>query len=585
MLAPSLLRRSLLCQPARRFYGSVARPAVSATHEVMNQSQELRGYNMFSNDLIMSDALENFGGGWAKEQLTRHGEEAGSDQAYDLAFKAHINTPILHTHDKFGNQVYRAEFHPAYHYFMDMGIRNKVPSFAWVNEGKESAHVARAVMNMNQYAAEPGTSCPLTMTYAVIPCLEGREYVSDWYQKAISDKYDPSDAPISEKKGITLGMSMTEKQGGSDIRRNTTTAKPLTAQTGEGQQYSLKGHKWFTSAPMSDAFLTLARTTDDSISCFLVPRWLPDGTRNIGFKVMRLKNKVGDRSNASSEVEYDGAWGLMIGSEGKGVQTIIEMVTLTRLDCTLGSASLVRNGVSNAINWTHHREAFGNVIGKQPLMQNVLADLALEAEAAQLLALRIAKSFDDKLMFPDDENIAKFSRIATAVAKYYVCKKAANASVEAMECHGGNGFVEDNVTARMYRQAPLNSIWEGSGNVISLDILRSIHKTPGVIESLFNDSDVQEGVQKDKAFATYVAGTSKWIKSVAPERMEISARQLASKLALMLQGALMLKYAPAINAEAFIASRMANTHSGLYGGLDISASDMQSIVERAAIQV
>ena len=450
--------RSSLQREARRIgqHGQAFR--AFATHEVFNQATPLENINLFTGDSVLQNAVNVHGGAWASDVLSKCGEEYGSAKTIEQAFQANHNTPTLKTHDRYGNRIESVDFHPAYHSLMSLGKEMQLPSFAWNPQGvsKPDAdaaylHTARAALPFIGNQIEAGTMCPLTMTYASVPALQHCDKVAaDWVPGIVNPVYDPRDIPASEKKGLTVGMSMTEKQGGSDVRTNTTVAKPVDPnQRQSGDMYSLVGHKWFTSAPLCDAFLTLAYAegSDKNLgpSCFLVPRWLPDGTRNTGFQLQRLKDKLGDRSNASSEVEYHGALGRLIGQEGRGVKCIIEMVGLTRLDCTIGSAALMRQSLSQALHHASGRSAFGALLLDQPLMRNVLADLALDSEAATLLTFRSARAVDDSVMSADPveiENRGALARLLTAVAKYYVCKSAPRFVYEAMECHGGNGYVE-----------------------------------------------------------------------------------------------------------------------------------------------
>lgn len=444
------------------------------THIVQNQPVQLQTYNMWGTDIALREAIAKEGASWAEDHLIKFGELTGGDMV-DLGFKANENKPKLRTFDRYGRRVDEVEFHPAYHSIMQASMKYGLNGFAWRNANRTGAHVARAALFYMGAQADAGTGCPMSMTHAAIPVLRHSPNLAEkWIPKLNSTEYDPRDVPMEEKTGCTIGMGMTEKQGGSDLRTNTTRAIRQTDGT-----YEIIGHKWFFSAPMCDAHLVLAQA-EKGLSCFLIPRFKPDGSRN-AIEIQRLKDKLGDWSNASSEVEFCGAFGELVGEEGRGISTIIEMVALTRLDCMIGSAAIMRQAVVQALHHTSQRQAFGKLLIDQPLMQNVLADIALESEAALLLTFRVARAIDAADQNPQE---AAFARIASAIGKYWICKRAPALVNEAQECLGGIGYVEETIMPRLYRQAPLNSIWEGSGNIQCLDVLRALNKEPETRDAL-----------------------------------------------------------------------------------------------------
>src|SRR5690606_4324331 len=451
------------------------------THVVDNQPPPFAPRDLWASDIALREAVAREGASGFADRIAGYGALAGS-ALYALSFDAHRDRPRLRTHDAHGHRIDRVEFHPNYHAVMDAAIGHGVAGLSWA-ERAHGAHVARAALSYLHYQAEPGSSCPLTMTHAAVPVLQREPGLREWAAKAAEPHYDQREVPVADKAGITLGMGMTEKQGGSDVRSNTTVATPVAATGGDpGEPYALVGHKWFFSAPMSDGFLVLAQAPG-GLTCFLLPRRLPDGAKN-AFALLRLKDKLGDWSNASSEVEFRGARAWRVGEEGRGIATILEMVMLTRLDCMLGSAGLMRMALAQAIHHCRHRVAFGKPLLDQPLMRNVLADLVIEAEAALALSMRVARAVDDA---PRDPSEAAFARIATAIGKYWICKRAPAFVNEAQECLGGNGYVEESLLPRLYRQAPLNSIWEGSGNRQCLDVLRALAREPDTGQALWND--------------------------------------------------------------------------------------------------
>jgi putative acyl-CoA dehydrogenase len=449
------------------------------THEVLNQPPPLSGYNLFTSDRALGEALDREGAGWARTRAVRLGARAGDPEVQHWGFQANENPPRLRTHDRYGHRIDEVEYHPAYHQLLGLAIENELHALPWRESGG-GGHVARAALESLVYQVEAGVFCPVSMTYAAIPALRHQpELAREWEPRLTTARYDPRSLPADQKMGATSGMAMTEKQGGSDVRANTTVARPLGA-AGAGREYELVGHKWFCSAPMSDVFLVLAQAKAGP-GCFLMPRWRPDGTRN-RFLLQRLKDKLGNRANASSEIELDAAWARLVGEEGRGVQTIIEMVQHTRLDCVIGSASLMRQAVAQATHHAAHRTAFGKPLEDHALMRNVLADLCLESEAATATMMRLARAFDEGGRDPAERAL---SRLLAPLAKYWICKRTPVHVAEALECMGGNGFIEESIMPRLYREAPLNSLWEGAGNVICLDILRALGREPECLEAFW----------------------------------------------------------------------------------------------------
>jgi putative acyl-CoA dehydrogenase len=540
-----------------------------ATHEVLNQPPPLVNYNLFATDSILASALEREGAGWAKPQAEDFGRLVGTEEAIRWGFHANENPPVLHTHDRFGHRADEVEFHPAWHELMRLSIEHGLAAGPW-SEPKRGAHVARAALMLLASQNEAGHTCPVSMTYSSIPALRKQpDLARDWERLILSGRYDARFRPLSEKSGALIGMAMTEKQGGSDVRANITVAENI--EGGQSRsEYVITGHKWFCSAPMCDAFLVLAQALK-GLTCFLLPRWTPDGERN-RFHIQRLKDKLGNRSNASCEVEFDGAWARRIGEEGRGVATIIEMVQHTRLDCVIGSASLMRQAVVQAVHHARHRQAFGRLLIAQPLMQNVLADLCLESEAATVLMMRLARAFDAR---ESDAAERGFARLGTAVAKYWVSKRGPAQVNEALECLGGNGFVEESILPRLYREAPLNSIWEGSGNVICLDILRAINKEPDAVASVGDEIRVARGA--DRRFDAFADRLEKDLPSAATE---VEARRLAERLALALQASLLIRHSIPEVADAFCATRLAHEGGRAFGTLP-AKTGFRAIIERA----
>ncbi len=540
------------------------------THRVTNQPPPLLGYDVMAGDDALREAVTREGAGWAQETLHRFGAAVGSRKYVEAGFLANEHPPRLQTFDRFGQRIDEVEFHPAYHQLMGLAMEYRLPSLPWA-EPRAGAHVTHAAMVYLLTQAEAGVLCPQVMTYAAVPALRHQPDVAEqWLPRLLDGQYDSRCIPASEKKGVTFGMAMTEKQGGSDVRANTTRATPV-GKGGPGGEYRLRGHKWFCSAPMCDAFLTLART-DEGLSCFLVPRWCPDGTRN-RFFIQRLKNKLGNRSNASSELEYDDTWAVMIGEEGRGVRTIIEMVHHTRLDAAVAPVALMRQALTQAIHHTQHREAFGKRLIQQPLMRAVLADLAIEVEAAVALIMRVARSFDESA---DDPQAARLSRLATALTKYWTNKRAPGHIYEALECLGGAGYIEESMMPRLYREAPLNSIWEGSGNVICLDVLRAIRRDPACLQALLDE--LKPACRAEPRVADLVADAGALLSDT--DNVELRARQLTQNLALAMQASLLMEHAPTKVADAFIASRIAGVGVRAYGALP-AGLDLDLLIERA----
>ena len=526
------------------------RQAEFQTHVVANQPPPFFPRDLWADDAALREAVAREGGAAFAPRLAVYGALAG-DALPRLADEAHRDRPRLHTHDRCGQRIDRVEFNAAWHEVMGAAIAHGVAGLSW-HEASPGAHVARAALSYLHYQAEPGSSCPLTMTHAAIPVMRREPALREWAHKAAMPHYDGRDVPMAGKRGDTLGMGMTEKQGGSDVRANTTRATPLAA---EGE-YALVGHKWFFSAPMSDAFLVLAQAPG-GLSCFVLPRWRPDGGKN-ALRLMRLKDKLGDWSNASSEVEFEGAWARRIGEEGRGIATILEMVMLTRLDCMLGSAGLMRLALAQAAHHARHRNAFGKRLIEQPLMRNVLADLALESEAATAFALRVARAVDRASHDPHE---AAFARIATAIGKYWICKRAAGFANEAQECLGGAGYVEDSGLPRLYRQAPLNSIWEGSGNIQCLDVLRALAKEADAGAAMLAELQPAAGI--DAAFDAALADAQ---ARLAQGVDEAAARAFVERLALLLQAAILLRAGIPL-AGAYCRSRLGDGRGATYGTL------------------
>jgi putative acyl-CoA dehydrogenase len=536
-----------------------------ATHDVTNQPPPLAPYDA-SEDAALFEGLRREGAGWAEQDIRRLGREAGGVAAQEWSEQANRREPELRTHDRYGHRVDEVEFHPSWHHLMRVAVAEGLAAAPWADE-RVGAHVARSAGGLVWGHTDAGHGCPTSMTYAAVPALRAQPELAKVYEPLLTSReYDPGLRVPTEKRGLLAGMGMTEKQGGSDVRTNTTTAMP----TAEPGVYTLRGHKWFTSAPMCDLFLVLAQAPG-GLSCFLVPRVLADGTRNT-FRVQRLKEKLGNRSNASCEPEFDGTVAWLVGPEGRGVKTIIEMVNCTRLDCVTMSAALMRKTLVEAGHHARHRSAFGARLLDQPLMRNVLADLALESEAATALTLRLAGAADRAVR--GDAGEAAFRRIATAVGKYWVTKRGPAFTAEALECLGGNGYVEDSGMPRHYREAPLLSIWEGSGNVNALDVLRALGKEQGAAEALFGELALAQG-----ADARLDAAVIR-LKGMLSEASPTGARRLVELMAMALQASLLVRHAPAAVADAFCATRLGGDWGHAFGTLPDSA-DLDTVLERA----
>jgi putative acyl-CoA dehydrogenase len=550
---------------------SVSKSALflAETHEVVNVGRELVDYNPYLADLALQEAVRREGAAAAHESLVGFGKRVGSAEYIELGAVANRVPPELDTHDRFGNRVDLVRFHPAYHTLMKTAIEHGLHSSPWTEPGP-GAHVARAAHYYLQSQVEAGHGCPITMTFAAVPSLRTTPALArQWEPRITARIYDPRNVPDAEKQGLTIGMAMTEKQGGSDVRANSTRAYPIGG-GGTGTPYELVGHKYFVSAPMCDAFLVLAQAPG-GLSCFLLPRWRPDGSKN-PLQVLRLKRKMGNVSNASSETELRGALAWMVGEEGRGVRTIIEMVAMTRFDCMIGSSAGQRAAVAQALHHCSLRSAFGKVLNRQPLMTNVLADLALESEGSLALTMRVARALDSRADASEDLLV----RVLTSVGKYWICKRTPNLTYEAMECIGGSGVMEDSPLARLFRESPVNAIWEGSGNVQCLDVLRVLRKAPAAIDAFFSELALARGGNAHLDHA--VAGLRRDFGH--PEDIEYRARGLVDKMALALQASLLVRHAPTYVADAFCVSRLSGTGQHNFGALNRSA-DCAAIIERA----
>jgi len=542
---------------------------LAVTHEVTNQPPALENYNLFDHDQALREAAEREGARHAVESLRAFGDLAGKTATIDLGFRANTNKPVFNTHDRFGHRIDEVDFHPSYHELMRIALENGLHSSPWTKPGT-GAHVTRAARYYMHSQVEAAHCCPVTMTFAAIPSIRKQpELAREWEQKILANSYDPRNVPHTEKSSVTIGMAMTEKQGGSDVRANSTLAYPVGTE-GPGQAYELVGHKWFVSAPMCDAFLVLAQAPG-GLSCFLMPRWRPDGTKN-PWQVQRLKNKMGNVANASSEAELRGALAWMVGEEGRGVPTIIEMVAMTRFDCMIGSSAGMRQAVAQATHHCRHRSAFGNRLIDQPLMQNVLADLVLESEAALAYTMRIARALDNQ----DQEHERLLARLATPVGKYWICKRTPNHAYEAMECIGGSGVMEDCIMPRLFRESPVNAIWEGSGNVQCLDTLRAMQKEPDTLEAFFREAAEAKGA--DARFDRFLAQLQNDFADISD--FQYRARNLVDRMALAMQASLLIRNAPSAVADAFCASRLESNGGMNYGNLP-SGTDAAAIIKRA----
>jgi putative acyl-CoA dehydrogenase len=520
-----------------------------------NQPPPLEGYDLFAENRPLVEALRREGAGAEEESCSEFGRLCGGEPL-EMGRLANEHPPVLRTHDRLGERIDEVEFHPAWHELLGLGVEHGVHSLPWTG----GRHVVRAALFTTLAYAEAGVGCPLSMTYAAVPALRAAAPgLGEEWGRLVSTAYDPGLRPVADKHGALCGMAMTERQGGSDVRANETRAEP------SGDGYLLTGHKWFCSAPMSDAFLVLAQA-HDGLTCFLLPRVLEDGTRN-GFRIERLKDKLGNRSNASAEIRLEDAWAERVGDEGRGVATIIEMVVHTRLDCVLGSSALMRRAVAEATHHAAHRIAFGRRLVEQPLMLNVLADLCLDSEAATATAMRLARAFD--------EGDHAFRRLATAVAKYWVCKTTTPLVAEALECLGGNGYVEESGLPRLFRESPLNSIWEGSGNVNCLDVLRALDREPESLDAFRAELELARGGNE-----SLDSGLDDLDSDLADrDERELRARRLVERLALCLQGSLLVRHAPSEVADAFCATRLGGEGGRAYGTLRRGV-DAAAVIDR-----
>ena len=541
-----------------------------ATHDVTNQPPPLTPYDA-SEDTALLEGLRREGGGWAEGELRRVGRLAGSAQVQEWSDQANRHEPELRTHDRYGTRVDEVEFHPSWHHLMGAAVAEGLAAAPWADD-RPGAHVVRTAKGLVWGHTEAGHGCPTSMTYAAVPALRRQPELAEVYEPGLTSReYEPGLRVPAGKRGLLAGMGMTEKQGGSDVRTNSTLAVAGAGPV-PGAASRLTGHKWFCSAPMSDGFLMLAQAPG-GLTCFVVPRVLDDGSVN-PFAIQRLKDKLGNRSNASSEVELDGTWASRLGDEGRGVRTIIDMVAATRLDCVLGSAATMRAALTRAVHHTRHRSAFGAVLVDQPLMRAVLADLAVESEAATLLGMRLAHAVD--------QGESAFLRLAVAAAKFWVCKRTPPMVAEALECLGGNGYVEENGLARLYREAPLNSIWEGSGNVNALDVLRAVGREPLAVEAL--DMELAQARGLDRRVDAAVDRTliaMRAAMSADPVDSQLGARRVVQDLAVALQAALVLQYSPSVVAETFVASRLGDADGRVFGTLPVGAAAAKEVVDLA----
>jgi putative acyl-CoA dehydrogenase len=545
-----------------------------STHDVLNQAGALAGYNAYADDKPLVEAMKAFGADWAGDVLRRAGADVGSEKVQSAARQANRHLPELRTHDRFGNRIDIVEFHPAYHELMRLIYETQTHSFAWTHRGQPGAQVARGALSYLWNQGENGICCPMGMTFASIPALRhDQNLFEEWAPHILKNAYDPRPIYAKDKAGITVGMAMTEKQGGSDLRATITTARPAGGRRGSGAGYLIAGHKWFFSVPMSDIFLTLART-EQGLSCFIATGWLPDGSRN-RLKLQRLKDKCGNKSNASSEVEFHDLYATMLGEEGRGIRTIIEMAHATRLDFAIGSSGLMRQALSQAIHHTSNRRAFQRSLVDLPIMQNVVADLAVESEAMMWMAMRLAAALDRE---PADRSEGLLSRICTPIAKYWACKRAPQFVAEALECHGGNGFIADHLMERLYREAPLNGIWEGTGNVICLDVLRSLQHEPDTV-TVFLD-EIRKAHGADSRLDAFTNEVER--RLARSGEFEPIARRVVEMMAFALQGSLLLRYSTPAVADAFCATRLDGDWGRAFGTLPNGLAT-RAIIDRSRV--
>lgn len=541
------------------------------THQISNQFDELENYNLFETDTVLQEILARYGS-QDQARLTEMGKVVGSAEYYDYADLANKHTPILHAFDARGRRKDFIEFHPAWHKWMGLNRQFDTHAHPFNHPNSSTKWVEWAARFYLAGQVECGNLCPNSMTLGSIPLIQREpELWAKIGDKLLSAEYDERDVPISQKKSIWLGMGMTEKQGGSDVRANETMAVPV-AESGRGQAYLLTGHKWFFSAPMCDAHLVVAKTEQDGLACFFVPRWLEDGTKN-PIHVQRLKDKVGNRSNSSSEVEFKEAWGIMIGDAGRGIPTIIEMANYTRLTCSVGSTAMLRQALVQCIAYTRQRKAFGKLLAEQPLMRAVLADLALETEAAMQLSFHLAHCYE-----AEDALSVAWKRIMTPASKFWICKRAVELTGEMMEVFGGNGYVDNGIMARIFKEAPVNTIWEGSGNVMCLDVLRAISRDVESIEILFQD--LAATAMQDEHLKQELQNLFQLFQQ-APEELQFMGRSLVSRLVILAQAVLLKRHAPNYVADGFIQSRYSPFHGRVVGMLEMKQPDVERLLHRA----
>jgi putative acyl-CoA dehydrogenase len=542
-----------------------------STHEVTNVPPHMGDQDLWADDRVLREWFSFCRGEHHADHMAKVGRVTGLDDTFEKARQANQFVPQLQAFDRYGMRINAIEFHPAYHDLMHLAVSHQLHNFAWHHEGN-AGHLGQAALTYMFSQPEGGVMCPMAMTYSVVPSLRSTPLIeADWLPRVLSNIYDRRDIPATEKTGALIGMFMTEKQGGSDVRTNSTQAVPAGEGNGSGAEYLLTGHKFFCSAPMCDAFLVLAKTGEQGVSCFLVPRWRPDGGRN-NLAIQRIKDKLGNRSNASTEIEFEQTYGLMVGEEGRGVRTIINMVAGNRIYCAMSSAGMMRQALVQALHHAKHRRAFGERLIDQPLMRNVLADMALETEAALALGLRVASAMDHS----DDPHETAIARLGTAVAKYWNTRRCPYLVFEAMECHGGPGYIEDSIMPRLYREAPVNSIWEGSGNVIGLDVLRAIGREPEVIAALM--AELEKGRGSDDCLDRAIDELARELRQ--PENIEAGMRTITEMMALTLQGSLLVRYAPTAVAQAFCRSRLGSRYRGAFGTLSRDC-DFSALISRA----
>jgi putative acyl-CoA dehydrogenase len=539
------------------------------THEVTNQPPPLEGYNAYEQDRALVEALHREGAGWAEARARELGGLVGSERLQQLARQANRYPPELRTHDRVGNRIDVVEYHPAYHELMGLAFGAEVHALAWT-ERRPGAHVARAVLSLLWNQGENGVGCPTGMAFGSVPALRHEpDIATEWQPKVLSACYDPRPISVADKTGATIGETLTEKQAGSDLRAVTTRALPR----GRGGEYELIGHKWFCSAPMSDAFFTLAQTTKGP-TCFFVPRLLPDGTRTRIF-LQRLKDKCGNRSNASAELELDKTWARMVGEDGHGIRVVLEMSHLTRFDFAVGSAGIMRQALTQALHHAHYRTTFRHALVDQPLMRNVLADLAIESEAATIFTMRLARAYDES---PREEGERLLARLTTPIAKYWICKRTPVFVAEALECLGGNGYVEEGVMPRLYREAPLNGIWEGVANMVCLDVFRAVQREPESLSAFL--AHVKEARGADRRLDAFVSRLERELTDLTEH--ETRSRRVVEMMALVAQGALVVQHSPPAVADAFCASRLGGDWGQAFGTLPTGLA-LDEIIQRARI--